>query len=58
MTLNAKKLHYSIVEITPVIGQCEIFRRSGLKQLPLLIDQKEVISDSSEIIRYLDKTYP
>ncbi len=53
--LEAKKLTYRIVEIKPGIGQLQIFKLSGQKQLPVLKDGENVISDSTAIIEYLEK---
>ena len=58
MVLAAKKLTYRVVEITPGIGQVALFRLSGQRQVPILVDGNNVISDSSRIIRYLEKLYP
>ena len=58
MALAAKSLNYRVIEITPGIGQVAIFRLSGQRQLPVLIDGNHVIADSSEIIRYLEKICP
>ncbi len=58
MALRAKKLSFRTVEVTPGIGQIKIFRLSGQKQLPVLVDGENVISDSSEIIQYLECNYP
>ncbi len=54
MALNAKGLNYQVINITPGIGQIDIFRRSGQRQVPMLIDGANVITDSSSIIRYID----
>ena len=58
MVLEAKNLSYRLVEITPGIGQVSIFRLSGQRQLPLLIDGSDVIHDSSAIIRHLNEISP
>jgi len=56
MALHAKKLTYQIKEITPGIGQIDIFQMSGQKQLPVILDDNDqIISDSSNICIYLDK---
>ena len=54
MALNAKKVSYKSIETTPGIGQLSIFRLSGQRKLPVLVDKETVIADSSAIIRYLD----
>ena len=58
MVLAAKKLNYTVVEITPGIGQIAIFKLSGQRKVPILVDKNNVITDSSAIIRYLEKEYP
>ncbi len=55
MALAAKKLEYRTVEITPAIGQIDIFQKTGQKKLPVLFDKERTIHDSSSIIRYLEK---
>ena len=55
MALAAKKLEYRTVEITPAIGQIDIFQKTGQKKLPVLFDKEATIHDSSSIIRHLEK---
>ncbi|WP_413679026.1 glutathione S-transferase family protein [Prochlorococcus sp. MIT 0916] len=55
MALAAKKLEYRTVEITPAIGQIDIFQKTGQKRLPVLFDKETTIHDSSSIIRHLEK---
>ena len=55
MALAAKKLAYRTVEITPAIGQIDIFQKTGQKKLPVLFDKETTIHDSSSIIRHLEK---
>ena len=55
MALHAKKLKYRVEEIPPAVGQIEIFKISGQKQLPVIKDENgQIISDSSIICEYLD----
>jgi len=55
MALHAKNLTYRIDEISPAVGQIEIFKISGQKQLPVIMDDNgQVISDSSNICEYID----
>ena len=56
MALHLKKILYRVEEITPGIGQIEIFQISGQKQLPVIMDDNDqIISDSSSICDYIDK---
>ena len=55
MALAAKKLEYRTVEITPAIGQIDIFQKTGQRKLPVLFDNEITIHDSSSIIRHLEK---
>ncbi len=55
MALAAKKLEYRTVEITPGIGQIDIFQKTGQKKLPVLFDKETTIHESSSIIRHLEK---
>ncbi len=56
MALHAKKILYRVQEVTPGVGQVEIFQLSGQKQLPIIVDDNnQIISDSSNICKYIDK---
>ncbi len=55
MALAAKKLEYTTVEITPAIGQIDIFQKTGQRKLPVLFDNEITIHNSSSIIRHLEK---
>ena len=56
MALHAKKLQYRVEEVTPGIGQFEIFKISGQKQVPVIVDDNDqIISDSSTICEYINK---
>jgi len=55
MALAAKKLEYRTVEITPAVGQIDIFQKTGQKKLPVLFDKETTIHESSSIIRHLEK---
>ncbi|KGG16827.1 Glutathione S-transferase protein [Prochlorococcus sp. MIT 0602] len=54
MVLNAKQLSYRTVEISPGIGQVDVFKVSGQRQVPVLKDGETILSDSSAIIKYLE----
>ena len=58
MALAAKNLDYKTVEITPGVGQLSVFRLTGQKQVPVLIDKENIITDSSVIMRYLETQHP
>ncbi len=55
MALASKKLEYQTVEITPAIGQIDIFQKTGQRKLPVLFDNEKTIHNSSSIIRHLEK---
>ena len=56
MVLQAKKLQYRVEEVTPGIGQFEIFKISGQKQVPVIVDDNDqIIIDSSIICEYINK---
>jgi glutathione S-transferase len=54
LILSARHLDYSVVEVTPGLGQLELFRLSGQRQVPVLRDGAVVVADSSAIAVYLD----
>ncbi len=54
LALKAKKLSYRTVDITPGIGQIQVFRVSGQKQLPVLKHGEKVFSESNVIVQYLE----
>jgi glutathione S-transferase len=56
--LDYKGLPYRKVEVTPGIGQLDLFKMSGQRQVPVLKDGNEVIADSTAIAQYLDQKYP
>ncbi|MDP6193397.1 MAG: glutathione S-transferase family protein [Prochlorococcaceae cyanobacterium ETNP18_MAG_1] len=58
MVLQAKGLSYRTVEVTPGLGQVDVFRLSGQRQVPILVDGETVLADSSVIARYLDAKQP
>ena len=55
MALAGKKLEYRTVEITPALGQIDIFEKTGQRKLPVLFDNELAIHNSSSIIRHLEK---
>ncbi|MCP2730924.1 glutathione S-transferase [Limnofasciculus baicalensis] len=56
--LDYKGLEYKKIEVTPGVGQFELFRLSGQKQVPIIKDGNTIISDSTAIAMYLDRQYP
>lgn len=58
LILDYKGLEYRKIDITPGLGQVELVRLSGQRQVPVLKDGSEVIADSTAIAEYLEKTYP
>ena len=54
MALKAKKLSFRIIDVTPGIGQINVFQISGQKKVPILKNGDDIISDSSAIIKYLE----
>ncbi|MFM2061995.1 MAG: hypothetical protein RLZZ507_1665 [Cyanobacteriota bacterium] len=58
LCLDYKGLEYRKIEVTPGIGQVELFRLTGQKQVPVLKDGHRYIVDSTEIAKYLDSEYP
>lgn len=58
LVLAAKGLEAKLVEVVPGLGQLELFRLSGQRQVPVLVDGSEVIADSTEIALHLEKRHP
>ncbi|MEM7067158.1 MAG: glutathione S-transferase family protein [Cyanobacteria bacterium P01_B01_bin.77] len=58
LILDYKQLPYKTVEVAPGVGQVELYRLSGQRQVPVLKDGATVVADSSAIATYLDETYP
>jgi glutathione S-transferase len=58
LILDYKGLAYRKIEVTPGVGQLEVFRLSGQRKVPVLKDGETVISDSTAIAMYLDRKYP
>jgi glutathione S-transferase len=58
LILDYKQVPYRKVEVTPGVGQVEIFQMSGQRQVPVLKDGELVIPDSTAIALHLEKTYP
>ena len=58
LILDYKGVAYRKIEVTPGVGQLELFRLSGQRRVPVLKDGSTVISDSTAIAMYLDRKYP
>ena len=58
LILDYKQLPYKAIEVTPGVGQVELFQLSGQRKVPVLKDGTEIIPDSTAIARYLDEKYP
>ena len=58
LILDYKGLEYRKIEVTPGIGQLELYKMSGQRQVPVLKDGDTVVSDSTDIAFYLDRKYP
>lgn len=58
LILDYKGLPYRKIEVTPGVGQLEIFRLTGQRQVPVLKDGDTIVADSTDIAFYLDRNYP
>jgi len=58
LILDFKGLAYRKIEVTPGVGQLELFRLTGQRQVPVLKDGSQYIADSTEIAKYLERKYP
>jgi glutathione S-transferase len=58
LVLAVKGLDHSVVEVTPGFGQLALFRLSGQRQVPVLVDGAEVIADSTAIALHLERRHP
>lgn len=58
LILDYKGLDYRKIEVTPGVGQLELMRLSGQRQVPVLKDGDVYIADSTEIAFYLERKYP
>lgn len=58
LILDYKGLDYRKIEVTPGVGQLELFRLSGQRQVPVLKDGEVFVADSTEIALYLERKYP
>jgi glutathione S-transferase len=58
LILDYKELEYKKIEVTPGVGQIDLFRLSGQSKVPVLKDGETIITDSTDIAFYLDRKYP
>ena len=58
LVLAHKRLPFNTLEVTPGVGQVELYRLSGQRQVPVLVDGAEVIADSTAIALYLEQQHP
>lgn len=58
LILDYKGLAYRKIEVTPGVGQFDLVRMSGQRQVPVLKDGSEIIADSTAIAEYLERRYP
>jgi glutathione S-transferase len=58
LVLAVKGLDVTFVEVTPGLGQLGLFRLSGQRQVPVLVDGGEVIADSTAIALHLEARHP
>lgn len=58
LILDYKGLNYRKIEVTPGIGQVELFQMTGQRKVPVIKDGNKVVADSTEIAKYLDRNYP
>jgi glutathione S-transferase len=58
VALHLKGLPYEIDPIVPFFGDERFSALSPLRRIPVLIDDKVCLSDSSVIVQYLDERYP
>ncbi len=58
LILDYKGLNYRKIEVVPGVGQIDVFRLSGQRQVPVLKDGETIIADSTEIAFYLEREYP
>lgn len=58
LVLAYKGLPVSLQEVSPGLGQVELFRLSGQRQVPVLVHGDRVIADSTAIALYLEELQP
>ena len=58
LVLAFKQLSFTPIEVTPGVGQVDLYRLSGQRQVPVLVDGSEVIADSTAIALHLEQKDP
>jgi glutathione S-transferase len=58
LILDYKQLEYKKINVVPGVGQLELLKVSGQRQVPVLKDGSVVVADSTEIALYLERKYP
>ena len=58
LVLAFKQLSFTPIEVTPGVGQVDLYRLSGQRQVPVLVDGSEVIADSTAIALHLEQKHP
>lgn len=58
LILDYKGLPYRKIEVIPGVGQVELFQLTGQRKVPVLKDGNQIVADSTEIAKYLDRHYP
>ena len=58
LILDYKGLDYRKIEVIPGMGQIDLFRLTGQRKVPVIKDGANIVSDSTEIAKYLDQKYP
>ena len=58
LVLAFKQLSFTPIEVTPGVGQVDLYRLSGQRQVPVLVDGSEVIADSTAIALHMEQKHP
>ena len=58
LLLDYKQLSYKAIEVSPGLGQIDLYRLSGQRQVPVLKEGDEIVPDSTAIARYIEAKYP
>ncbi len=56
--LGIKRIPYELDPIVPFYGNDEFARLSPLRRVPILVDDRIIVADSTVICEYLDERYP